>query len=82
MVEGIGNGIALGLLLQVVIANLRCYVEALFDVTVFQGVEHPVVVVCPDAGKEIGLQFQADTDAVAFFLADAAHLLMGAVQYT
>ena len=82
MVECVRNGVSLGLFLQVVVSNLRCYVEAFLYVAILQGVEHPVVVVCPDAGKVVGLQLQADTDAVTFLFADTAHLLVGTVQYT
>lgn len=57
MVEGIGNGIALGLLLQVVITNFGSNVEAFLDVAIFQRVEHLIVMISPNTGEIVGLQF-------------------------
>ena len=80
MVESIGHGISLCLLLQVVVAYPRSHIDALFDIAILERAEHLMVMISPDAGQEVGLQLQADTDAVALLLAHSAHLLVGLVQ--
>ena len=82
MVECVGHGVALCLLLQVVVANLRCHVDALLDVALFERAKHPVVMVGPYTGEEVGLELQTYADAVALLLAHTAHLLMGVVEYS
>ena len=54
MVERLGNGIAAGFLLEVVVANDLCAVDGFLDIDVLQRTETLVVVMRPNAGIEVG----------------------------
>ena len=79
VVEGVGNGVATGVLLKLVVANLTGCFEALVDVAVFKTTENAVVVICPNAGVEVGLEFEAHAEPVAFLFAHRRHLLVHTV---
>ena len=82
MVEGLRSCAPVGLLLQVVVANLRGGVQCLFNVAILQRAEHPVVVVGPHTGVKVGLQLQTHAGLVVALgvLAVLGHLLVGGVQ--
>src|SRR4029077_7990012 len=67
----LGDGVALGVLLQDVVADRACGPEALFDVA---GLEEVVVasgVIAPDPGKAVGLELEADGERVGALLVQA-----------
>ena len=76
MVEGVGHDIALGALLQRIVADLAGGVQRLLQVALFQkpflGGEMP-----PDPGEAIGLELDADRHLVGL---DLAHLLAHLVE--
>ena len=76
MVERFGDGVSSCLLLQVVVADAGGNGKSFLDVSIFKRIEHCVVPVCPDACVEVGLQFEADANLVAFGFAYAAHLFV------
>ena len=82
VVEGFGRGAAIGLLLEVVVADFGCRVEGFLNVAVFERAEHLVVVVGPHAGEEVGLQFEAHAHFVRFGCVAAIlrHLLVRLTQ--
>ena len=61
------HDIALGLLLQPVIADGLGGGDRLLDVAGFQNVPFLIGVMGPDAGQKIGLEFQADGELVFAF---------------
>ena len=84
MVEGLRHGTAVCLLLQIVVTDLSCGVERLFDVAILQRAKHLVVVVGPNACEEVGLKFETHTDFVRLFSVTTifSHLLMSLAQDT
>ena len=66
-----------GFFLEIIVADHFGAVEGFPDVAVVQGTVAVVLVVAPDAGIEIGLEFQPDADFVGFAPAHPRHLLMG-----
>ena len=80
VVERVGNGVAAGFLLKVVVANLTGCFETLVDVAVFKTAENAVVVICPNAGVEVGLQFETYAEPIAFLFTHGSHLLVHAVE--
>ena len=82
MVERLRHGIAAGLGLQVVVANLLGAVDGLLDVAVLQRTETLVVVVSPHAGIEVSQQFQAHAELIGLGLTETGHLLVHLVEGT
>ena len=68
VVERIRNRIAPGLFLEIVVADAGGYCNAFLDIAGLKGVEHLIVVMRPDAGIEIRLEFEPDADLVGFGL--------------
>ena len=64
MREGVGHDVALGLLLDAVIADRRGRVDCLADILLIEDAGIAGHMVCPDAGEEVGLQFHADRELV------------------
>ena len=76
MGEGFRHHIALRLLLEVVVPDLRGAVKRILYVAFFQGLILLVIVHRPDSGVVVGLKFQPDADRVRLGFADFSHLLM------
>ena len=81
MVERIGNRVALRFLLQIIISDFRSSINALFDITIFERTKHLIILMSPNAGKEIGLQLQTHTHSIGFLLTHLLHLAMRLAQY-
>lgn len=74
MGKGIGDHVALGLLLKPVVANgIRC-VQCLFNVPGFKDIFHFLRMVRPNAGKKVGLQFKPDRQLIVFRFSQTASL--------
>ena len=80
MGEGFLDGVALGFLLEVVVADLGGAVDGLHQVAVLDGIEIGALIVGPDAGVEVGLELDADAHPVRVGLVHPRHLLMGLAQ--
>src|SRR5271166_5460407 len=70
--EGVWNHVALGLLLQGVIANGRRRAKPRFDIAFLENVPFPLGVVSPDAGVIVGLELEHHRKPVGIFLANPA----------
>lgn len=77
MVEGIRYLIAVCLLLDIVVADLRGGVDGVLNVARFDGSEHLIVHMAPDSGEIVGLEFKANAYLVGFFLRKTRHGGMG-----
>ena len=77
MGEGFRHHIALRLLLEVVVPDLRGAVQRILYVSFFQGLILLVIVHRPDSGVVVGLELKPDTDRVRLGLADTVHFLVG-----
>lgn len=76
MVKRVGHLAAVGLALQIVVADFAGHVHGVGNVAVFNRAEHLVVLISPDSGIEIGLELEAHADFVGFFLGQARHLFV------
>lgn len=65
------DDVTLGAFLQRVIADLRRGVQTFFDIAWFENLFLAVGKACPNAGKAVGLQFQANRERIGVALAGA-----------
>ena len=84
VVEGLGHGPAISLLLEIVVTNLGRCIEGFLNVAILQRAKHSVVMIGPHTRKEVGLQFEAYADFVGLLRIAAIlrHLLMGLAKDT
>ena len=56
--EGLGDHISLGLLLEIVVTDLRGAIQGFLDVAGLDGTETGVVIICPDSCIVVGEKLQ------------------------
>lgn len=85
MGEGVLDDLTAGLALEGVVADGLGGAHGFFDIAFFEkwlslGCAHAVVgMMGPDAGEEVGLEFEADGEAVVFDIRDASFLFVDVI---